>query len=187
METKLYTIQRFSILLSILCSLFSILSFSQTYEWQWAKSGGGNGIYGFETPGSIGNIFDVETIRDIVIDVDNNYYFLASLANNDTHVDGNSVTNYASPTQNTSSDILIFSFTCEGAFRWSRTIGGSSTDLAYHLTLDNNGGIYTNVYVSNLIYESDSNFSVHFSEVDIMPFFNENLQEEQEALKRGFL
>lgn len=61
MKKKLQKIQRFpilntqySILLSIFCSLFSILSFSQTYQWQWAKSGGGNLRLTNESNGQVG-------------------------------------------------------------------------------------------------------------------------------------
>jgi|SRR5690554_6055657 len=94
MKTKIYKMFGNSLLLSVLCSLFSIFCFSQDYEWDWAKHGGGSNQYGAEQPLYLSN-FSAEMIWDIAIDEDNNYYFLASLSSGDTHVDGNAITDYA--------------------------------------------------------------------------------------------
>src|SRR5690606_33952501 len=48
---------------------------AQEFQWVWAKSGGG-GLSGSD---SVFNEQQDETIRDIVVDADNNYYFLADL------------------------------------------------------------------------------------------------------------
>src|SRR5690554_6968986 len=66
-------------LLAIGLLLTAYGSYAQSYEWQWAKHGGGKGNLSGETPGSFGN-FRAELIHDIVVDEDNNYYFLTSLS-----------------------------------------------------------------------------------------------------------
>src|SRR5690554_5043872 len=143
MKTKLHTMQRFSILLSIFCSLFSILSFSQTYEWQWAKSGGGNLRLTNESNGQVGVSYNFEHIQDIVTDQDNNYYFLGKIGHGNSHVDGNEVPTSGSLTTG-AHNIMIASFACDGTYRWSRVIfggGGTSFKLDYKIVLDNNGGL----------------------------------------------
>lgn len=193
MNAKIHKTQRFSplntqysILLSILCSLFSILSFSQTYEWDWGKRGGGsNSVFG-ETEGTLNN-FAVEMIWDIVVDEQNNYYFLGKISSGTTTVDGNEVTTFGN--NNYGNNIIISSFACNGTYRWSRVIGGggySGGDHAHKLVLDNNGGIYVSVNVYNST-GSGGQSPVYFSENDSLPYWNNDIYEEQEGFKRGFL
>src|SRR5690606_26309010 len=192
MKTKIYKTQRvsilttqYSILLSIFCSLFSVLSFSQTYEWDWGKRGGGsNSVFG-ETEGTL-NGFKAEMIWDIVVDEQNNYYFLGKISSGTTTVDGNEVTTFGN--NNYGNNIIITSFTCNGTYRWSRVIGGGYTsgDHDHKLVLDNNGGIYLSVNVYNST-GSGGKSPVYFSENDSLPYWNGNFYEEQEGFKRGFL
>src|SRR5690554_2529323 len=184
MKTKIQS-QHYTLLLSsfffLLCSFFSS---AQTYEWQWAKSGGGTNQYGGEQQGNL-HYFNNELIWDITIDEDNNYYFLASLSKGNTHIDGNPVTDYLDQVlTNGASQVVIFSFTCEGTYRWSRPVGGGEAK-AYKLTLDNNGGVYIMFSILNLATE-DSGYAFHFSEDDVLPYWNGNF-DEQDALKRIFL
>lgn len=113
------------IFLSVLCSLFSVLCFSQNYEWSWAKSGGGSLKVNNETSG--GNInnnvnYNFEHINDILTDENNNYYFLGKIAHGSSHVDGNEVTTFGNAIQG--NNIIITSTACDGTYRWSRIIGG---------------------------------------------------------------
>lgn len=121
MDIKLYKTQRFSLLLSILCSLFSIFSFSQNYEWDWGKRGGGSNVIYNETSGGL-NDFRGELIWDIVVDEQNNYYFLGKISSGTTTVDGNEVTTFGNNAYG--NNIIITSFACDGTYRWSRVIGG---------------------------------------------------------------
>src|SRR5690554_1653228 len=187
MKTKIYKTSNFSILNSHYYCLFSLLFFlcsffssAQDYQWQWAKSGGGVNRYAGESQGALSG-FNNELIWDIVIDADNNYYFLASLATGNTHVDGNPITDY-SGNPNGGSQTVFYSFTCDGTYRWSRPVGGGGA-RAYHLTLDNDGGIYLMFSISNI----NLTIPVQFSDEDIRPLYNGNPQEEQEALRRVFL
>src|SRR5699024_2869746 len=65
--SKLLNFQILS-LLFILCSFFSNAQQTQPYEWDWAISGGS----------SIGGITN-ETIHDIKVGTDGNYYFIATI------------------------------------------------------------------------------------------------------------
>ena len=124
-------------------SLFLLLPLSlsaQTYTWQWAKAGGGDA-------GSPGTGFSEnrdEMIRDMVVDSNNNSYYLTKIYPQNPNIDGTPVTSYQH------SDLLLFSLDCQGNFRWSRTIGGyGDSETAWKLEVDNNGGLYMMTYVSN--------------------------------------
>src|SRR5690554_3175846 len=191
MKTKIYKTSNFSILNSHYYCLFSLLFFLcsffsqaqvQDYEWDWAKSGGGVNKYAGESQGALSG-FNNELIWDIVIDADNNYYFLASLATGNTHVDGNPITDY-SGNPNGGSQTVFFSFTCDGTYRWSRPVGGGGA-RAYHLTLDNDGGIYVSVAVNNTGNTNEP--QTCFSDDDCLPYIAGGPDAEQEGYKTGFL
>src|SRR5690606_13838374 len=94
------------LLFSILCSLFSVPSYAQTYNWDWAVSGGG-------PSGDSGN----EQIHDIKVGTDNNYYFIASVyGKNGVQLDGQSVKTYnlSGSVAGGVEDIFLFSTTCDG-------------------------------------------------------------------------
>ena len=173
-------------LLAIGLLLTAYGSYAQSYEWQWAKHGGGKGNLGGENPGVINN-FKAELIHDIVVDEDNNYYFLTTLSKTDTHVDGNPLIDYdASSSYTGAENTLITSFTCEGTYRWSRVIGGGGPARAHKIVLDNNGGLYLSVHIVSLGQETDG-LTTHFSEDVFRPYFNGDYQDPQEALRQGFL
>lgn len=82
-------------------------SFAQTYNWQWAKAGGGDN-------GSSGTRFSIsrdETIRDVVVDDQNNSYYLTTINNGNPNLNGVPVTNYDQ------SDLFLFSTDCNGNIR----------------------------------------------------------------------
>jgi len=150
--------------LTALTTLSSLTTQAQTYQWQWAKNGGGvNNVYG-EYPGWY--YADVEQILDIKTDADNNYYFLARATNGNTQIDGNPITTYNTPSRY---DIVIFSTTCEGTYRWSRVIGGGMNDAAYNIEVDANGGVLVLVRVGNYTGNSNNFAQTHFSEDDMLP------------------
>src|SRR5690554_2415715 len=137
---------------------------AQEFQWEWAKSGGG-GLSGSD---SVFNEREDETIRDIVVDADNNYYFLANLQGGTINYEGISFTHYGR------NDILILALDCGGNLLWHHTIGGSSEDQAYKLGLDSTNGLYIGVNVHNSAYIDNNGYEhnfppVHFSEDDVMP------------------
>jgi len=115
--------------------LLAFGSYAQNYQWQWAKSGGGNLGLTSESNGQVGVSYNFEHIRDIVTDEDNNYYFLGKIGHGNSHVDGNEVTTSGSSTKGTH-NILITSFACDGTYRWSRVIfWGGKMHLKQHTNL----------------------------------------------------
>src|SRR5690606_20528604 len=120
MKQQLHKTKLSTVLFSFLFSLFSLFIQAQDYQYEWAKSGGG----GLSGPDSTFNERYDETIRDVVVDANNNYYFLVNLQGGTINYDGLSFTHYG---QN---DILILALDCEGNLLWYHTIGGSSDDQA---------------------------------------------------------
>src|SRR5690606_41417360 len=143
MKNQLHKTKLTTVLFSIFCSLFSIFSQAQDYQYEWAKNGGG-GLSGSD---SVFNEQQDETIRDIVVDADNNYYFLADLQGGTVNFEGVTLTHYGRK------DIVIIALDCEGSFMWSHTVGGSHDyDNAYKLKLDSANGLYIAVSVLNQAY-----------------------------------
>ena len=128
---------------------------AQMYNWQWAVPGGGY-------VGSYGSGLKVnkdEMIRDIVVDNNNNSYYLTTLYPNNTQVGGVPVTHYHDK------DLLLYSLDCNGNLRWTKTIGGQlDTEQAWKISVDNNGGLYMMFYVTNLL---DLNVPSHFSQIHL--------------------
>src|SRR5690606_27824780 len=116
---------------------------AQEFQWEWAKSGGG-GLSGSD---SVFNEWEDETIRDIVVDADNNSYFLADLQGGTVSFQGIRLTPYGRK------DIVIIALDCEGNLLWHHTIGGRHDyDNAYKLGLDSTNGLYVGVDVYNTAY-----------------------------------
>ena len=115
---------------------------AQTYNWQWAKTGGGYvGSYGSGL-----NFSKDEMIRDIVVDNNNNSYYLTTLYPNNPQVGGVPVTHYHDK------DLLLYSLDCNGNLRWTKTIGGyQDFEQAWKISVDNNGGLYMMFYVINRV------------------------------------
>lgn len=148
----------------ILFLMLPVLYCSQTYQWQWGKQAGG--ITGSADPGFT-YLLD-ESIRDIVVDNNNNTYYLATVQPQDQNLNGTPITHYAH------SDLLLFSTDCQGNIRWTRTIGGTDNESAWHIAVDNNGGIYMLATVFNASYfgSPGSLVPVHFDDTHILPLVN---------------
>lgn len=143
--------------------ILPILSFSQTYQWQWAKQAGGQ--TGSVDPGF--QYLDDESIRDIVVDSNNNSYYLTTVRSQAQNLDGVAVNNYGLR------DLLLFSTDCQGNIRWSRTIGGSGDgENAWNIKVDNNGGLYI---MATIYSGSDSNdpnaIPMHFDDTHTIPLY----------------
>lgn len=143
--------------------------FAQDFNWQWAKRGGGtrqglnehvNGYSQYS-----------ELVKSIAIDQDNNYYFLAQVTAGSTNYEGIPITTYNNDeTENGRCDIMLFSTTCDGTYRWSRVIGGGDTDEGYNISLDNNGGVYVSLRLYNNLNQGSLNFiPPRFDDEDVMP------------------
>lgn len=155
------------------------LSFSQAYQWQWGKQAGG--LTGSADPG-FHYVFD-ESIRDIVVDNNNNTYYLATMREQGQNLNGTSVTNYGL------SDLFLFSADCAGNIRWSRPIGGSGDgENAWHIKVDNNGGVYVLATLYNNSYVGDPNaVPMHFDDTHTQPLYTYYDQTIEPAHKAAFL
>ncbi|QFG53816.1 PQQ-binding-like beta-propeller repeat protein [Chryseobacterium sp.] len=149
--------------LYLLITLISAISVTaQTYSWQWAKAGGGD-------TGSGGGAGFYETademIRDVVVDNNNNSYYLTKIYPQNPNVNGTPVTSYQD------SDLLLFSLDCQGNLRWSRTIGGyNDGEFAWNLKVDDNGGLYMMVNVFNSAHVlSPTRLPIRWGDSDTMP------------------
>ncbi|MGE8431086.1 T9SS type A sorting domain-containing protein [Chryseobacterium joostei] len=157
----------------ILFLMLPVLSFSQNYQWQWAKQAGGQ-------TGSNSAFFDYlydESIRDIAVDNNNNTYYLASIWAQGQNLNGVPVTSYGLR------DLLLFSTDCQGNIRWSRTIGGSGyNEFAWNIEVDNNGGLYIMGYFINQSNMGDPNaVPIHFDDTHTMPLITATDQNTVEA------
>ncbi|MEJ5049741.1 T9SS type A sorting domain-containing protein [Chryseobacterium culicis] len=155
------------------------LSFSQNYQWQWGKQAGG--LTGSADPG-FHYVFD-ESIRDIVVDNNNNTYYLATMREQGQNLNGTSVNNYGL------SDLFLFSADCAGNIRWSRPIGGSGDgENAWHIKVDNSGGLYVMATIYNNSYIGDPNaVPVHFDDTHTQPLYTYYDQTTEPAHKAAFL
>jgi hypothetical protein len=113
-----------------------ITTLGAAQEYTWAARGGGDVNFG-SNPNSTN---EYEHIRDIVVDSQNNYYYLATVSSNNTNLNGVPFTNYNRP--NFGNDTYLFSTDCSGNFRWQKTIGGWSDELTQNLSVDSNDNIY---------------------------------------------
>ena len=170
------------ILLLCITLLVALGTTAQTYEWQWAKRGGG--VYESYQESGESYAFDSEQIKDIVVDSNNNYYYLAFITYGNTEYEGTIVPVYNSPA---GCDVLLISTDCEGTLRWTQTIGGGAQDYAYKLGLDNNGGLYLTVNTLNTSGPYPNTYlPPHFSPTDSLPVVEENT-DTQLAHKTGAL
>ena len=124
----------------LLVLVSSFYSTAQTYIWA-GRGGGDNSID--STPQGTDQY---EHIRDIKVDSQNNYYFLAVVSSGNTDLQGVAFTNYNAPSSG--KDTFLFSTDCDGNIRWQKTIGGWHEDTTQHLSIDNND----NIYVSGRIF-----------------------------------
>ncbi len=127
------------ILFTTLLLLFGtcLSSFAQTPTWQWGRRGGSNASN------------ENESIRDIATDPNGNVYILSQVnytAGGSATLDvaGNAVVGKGYR------DVLLSSFTCTGAYRWSKVFGGTQNDYSVNLETDTLGGVYFTARFNNI-------------------------------------
>jgi hypothetical protein len=150
---------RIFILLILVGTLYST---AQTYTW--AGRGGGD-INIDSTPQGTD---EYEHIRDIKVDSQNNYYFLATISSGNTDLQGVPFSNHNRPTSG--KDTFLFSTDCNGNMRWQKTIGGWNIDSTQGLSIDSGDNIYVTGRVLPRIGNNDG--LVHY-DTDVI--INSNL------------
>src|SRR5690625_1490519 len=147
-----------NIFLSILFLFFAFSLFSQTDPgWQWAKRGGGPGDFGNDPMYS----YEFERVLDLVIDADDNYYFLAEISGHQHSdlVDYDGQTLHTYNDSDDKRDIYVFSTDSAGNFRWDKMIGGGRGDYAASINVDAENNVYVSGTAQNRHY---TNPPVHF-------------------------
>src|SRR5690606_25402286 len=128
----------FYFLFSIFLTLCSIQATAQPYQWQWAINGGSSK----PANGDTSWFFYSEQIYDVAIDSNNNYYFVASIICATPQLNGQPVTVYGINGAY-STNIFLFSTTCDGQVRWSQAIGGGGgRRLGYKIMLDRTNKVH---------------------------------------------
>ncbi|GLB50810.1 T9SS type A sorting domain-containing protein [Neptunitalea lumnitzerae] len=105
----------------------------QAQDWQWIQRGGSYTNF-------VNNLQYFEAVIDIKIDSDNNSYILSSIGHSQPDIAGNPVNFYGSNTANP--DFVLASFSCDGTFRWSKTLGGNNRETIESIGIDANDNIY---------------------------------------------
>lgn len=125
-----------------LLSLFIFTTYAQTPYWQWIKSGG--------SAGSSSNAF--ESCRDICTDANGNIYGISSIFNF-----GQVVDTVQKPQGFGYEDFCVFSYRCDGSFRWVRFFGCAYQDFPAGIRVDDAGNVFVAGHVSVSKY-SDAHF-----------------------------
>jgi len=131
----------------IIIVLFLLLNttilFSQSPKWQWVRGGGSNMSC---------NLTDnMESCKWLGVDGNGNVYGMSALGGGFTHIDTSQFSGYGYD------DFAVFSYKCDGTFRWVRYYGSSDNDIPWGLTVDNNGNVFVTGVVSVSQY-SDAHF-----------------------------
>ena len=113
----------------IIIVLFLLLNttilFSQSPKWQWVRGGGSNMSC---------NLTDnMESCKWLGVDGNGNVYGMSALGGGFTHIDTSQFSGYGYD------DFAVFSYKCDGTFRWVRYYGSSDNDIPWGLTVDNIG------------------------------------------------
>ncbi len=117
----------------IVLSLSITTSFTQTPAWQWIKSGGSSG--------ASSNSFE-ESCEKICTDAHGNIYGISYLFDPFIVVD-----TIQKPQGFGYEDFCVFSYSCDGSFRWVRFFGSPYSDRIGGITVDNIG----NVFVTGIV------------------------------------
>ena len=116
----------------VVLSCCSTIAMAQS--WQWGKRGG-----------STDQLDDLsghrqEEVYGIVTDSNKNIYTISYVGKNNLNVDGNPKTNFGDDT--TLTDVCLSSFSCDGAYRWSKIFGGGGYDYMQSIQIDAQDNIY---------------------------------------------
>jgi hypothetical protein len=138
--------------------LFTLSGQVIAQSWQWGRQGGSpyNGL----------SNFPVEGVVDMSTDKWGNTYALALVESLDPYVNGQLVVGYGNK------DILVFSYDCNGVFRWSKVIGGGHDDAPTSIGTDTLGHVYV---CGRTMPGLQTQHQVHFSTDSALALTNEKL------------
>ena len=115
----------------LICVAFFTETFSQTPEWQFARTSGGNGNdYG----------------QSIVTDNNGNIYITGYFESSEITTFGSTIL-----TSNGLADVFVVKYNSSGNVVWAKSFGGTNTDECKNIDIDDNGNIYITGYFKNAI------------------------------------
>ena len=81
-----------------------------------------------------------EKVVSMCVDLNGNVTVASLVSSSNINIDGNLKPGYS--VQYPTSDIAIASFSCDGSYRWSKTVGGYQTDKIKDVGTDADGNVY---------------------------------------------
>ncbi len=123
-------------LMALFLLLYSCSLHAQT--WQWGKSGG----TASDISSGSGYLWDDEAVYDMGTDQNGNVYAVSCVhSSGSTRLDNHSIPNFITPGY-TMNNLIITSYSCSGALRWYKVIGGGGDCSVKSLRVDTMGHVY---------------------------------------------
>lgn len=110
-----------------------VQGYSQELEdWQWIASGGSGSSLSTSQP--------MESVQYLNTDSEGNSYIISTIGSNNPEIADEFLSFYGGVTYNP--DYVLASFSCDGSYRWSKTIGGYGAEKISGLAIDSEDYIY---------------------------------------------
>ncbi|MEO5776240.1 MAG: T9SS type A sorting domain-containing protein [Flavobacterium sp.] len=118
--------------LVVLLLLSSVYS-AHCQSWQWGKRGGSAQELDFNAAGP-------EEAHHLITDSNKNIYGISRVGQAGLNIDNVVKTNF--DTGSYPNDCALFSFACDGSYRWSKIIGGINIEIVNPLQVDGQNNVY---------------------------------------------
>ncbi len=116
--------------------IFFMLSlFSHSQSWQWGKRGGA-----LEPLNGQDYFHGQEETFGLATDSNKNIYGISTVGAVGLNIDGVSKTNF--DTGSFRQDFALFSFGCDGSYRWSKIIGGAGVERVQGVQVDGQNNVF---------------------------------------------
>lgn len=157
----------------LLITLLFIATITNAQTWQWAKRGGS-----VLSPPN-GN----EKVVSMCVDPNGNVTVASLVSSSNINIDGNLKPGYS--VQYPTSDIAIASFSCDGTYRWSKTIGGYKNDIIQDVGTDADGNVYAVGTITigiNDFGTTTTAYQAHFDTDTILPAAYESVNQYKKSM-----
>ncbi|MDI9256005.1 T9SS type A sorting domain-containing protein [Flavobacterium sedimenticola] len=128
--------------------IFLITSTTIGQSWQWGKRGGALEALPIDA------VQYQEQTYSLVTDSQKRIYGLSRVGFTGLNIDNLPKTNFDNGS--TPDDYALFSFACDGSYRWSKIIGGIDDEVVHPLQVDGNNNVYMAGKFANC--HTDANF-----------------------------
>ena len=156
----------------LLITLLFIATITNAQTWQWAKRGGS-----VLSPPN-GN----EKVVSMCVDPNGNIAVASLVSSSNINIDGNLKTGYS--VQYPTSDIAIASFSCDGTYRWSKTIGGFQNDYIQDVATDADGNVYAvgTITIGNASLGAGTTYAAHFDTDIVLPVADQSVNQNKKSM-----